>query len=164
MLGGGSGAGGISRSFLAGAFKASGLTSCREVLACQDHLPMSPLARQLVTLRPSLWHHARHAPCWGVGGWSPLGSGPVSDLLTGPGSTWRYPGVQFTPKMRKGACGEKPVGSEGAWVGVRFSLAREMGVCSTPVPTKDGGRSPLVLRTSGQVAGLYLTQMCTSVT
>lgn len=35
----GSGADAISRSVLAGAVKASGLTSCREALEGQDHLP-----------------------------------------------------------------------------------------------------------------------------
>lgn len=56
-LEGGSGAEGLFKSVLAGAFKASGLISCREDLECQDHLPVSLLARQLVLLCPSLWHH-----------------------------------------------------------------------------------------------------------
>lgn len=99
-LGGGSGAEGLFKSLLAGAFKASGLISCREDLERQDHLPMSLLARQLVLLCPSPWHHVMlRAGVWVDGAWP--GSTPVSDLLPGPGSTWTYPGVQFTLMMRK---------------------------------------------------------------
>lgn len=68
MLGGGSGAGGLFRSFLGGAVKVSGLISCREALECQAHLPMSLLTHQLVLLHTSLWNHIMlHARVW-VGG------------------------------------------------------------------------------------------------